>query len=141
MTGLKDGEILADHRHVAFVAVPKRSAILASSDPVGDDMSDKAALLNGCLSHSGDGVTILGHRGCISHHKDVGRLGNVHEGADECAPGAVRRRPQHLYNRRGANARSPKHGGAGNPGAGGDHALVVDFLNPHAGRNFNAKLR
>ena len=93
MAGLKDGEVLADHRHIAFVAVSKRSTILASPDTVGDEMPDKSALLNGCLRHSGDGVTILGHRGCISRYKDVGRLGDVHESADECTPGAVGLRP------------------------------------------------
>jgi hypothetical protein len=33
-------------------------------------------------------VTILGHRDCVSRYKHVGRLGDVHESADECAPGA-----------------------------------------------------
>src|SRR3984885_8826765 len=101
MTGVKYGSVLADHRHVAFVAVPKRPTILASPDSVGDDMSDKSALLNGCLRHSGDGVTVLGHRGCISHYKDIGRLGDVHESADECTPGAVCLRLQHFHDRRG----------------------------------------
>src|SRR6202158_3182515 len=140
MTGLKDGEVLADHRHVAFVAVPKRSTILASFDTVGDDMSDKSALLNGCLRHSGNGVTILGHRGCISHDKDVGRLGDVHESADEGAPGAVCLRPEHFHNRGGANACRPKHSGAWYPRASRDHALVVNFLDLYARRNFNPEL-
>src|SRR3984893_8192770 len=141
MTGLEDGEVLADHSHIAFVAVSKRSTILASPDTVGDDMSDKSALLNGCLRHSGDGVTILGHRGCISHDKDIGRLGDVHERANECTPGAVCLCPQHFYDRRGANARCPKHGGAGNPDAGRDDALVVNLLDLYTRRNFNAELR
>src|ERR1700732_2669158 len=111
MTGLEDGEVLANHRHVALVAVPKRLTILAPPDSVGDDVSDKSALLNGCLRHSGDGMTILSHRRCISHYKDVRRLGDVHASANECASGAVRRRSQHFYDRRGANARCPKHGG------------------------------
>src|SRR5260370_6658402 len=110
MARLKDGEILPDHRHVAFVAVPKRSTILASPDTVGDDMSDKSALLNGCLRHSGDGVTILGHRGCISHDKDIWRLGDVHESANGCPPSAVCLRPEHFHNRRVADACCPKHG-------------------------------
>ena len=140
MTGLEDGEVLADHRHIAFVAVPKRSTILASSDTVGDDMPDKSALLNGCLRHSGHGVTILGHRGCVARHKDVGRLGDVHESANECAPGAVCLRSEHFYDRRGADACGPKHGGAGNPGASRDDALVVNLLDLYARRNFNAEL-
>src|ERR1700754_742195 len=98
MAGLEDGEVLADHRHIAFVAVPERSTILASLDTIGDDMPDKSSLLNGCLRDSGDWVAVLGHRGCISRYKDVGRLGDVHESADQCAPGAVRRRPQHFHN-------------------------------------------
>src|ERR1700719_4043135 len=97
MTGLKDGKVLADHRHVALVAVPKRSTILASPGSVGDDAPDESALLNGRLRHSGNGMTILGHRGCISYYKDVGRLGDVHAGANECAPRTVRRRSQHFY--------------------------------------------
>src|SRR3981189_2071053 len=141
MAGLEDGEGLADHRHIAFVAVPKRSTILASSDTVGNDMPDKSSLLNGCLRHSGDGVTILGHRGCISHDKDVGCLGYVPESAEDGAPGAVRRRPEHFYERRGANACCPKHGGAGNPDASRDHALLVNLLDLYAGRNFNPELR
>src|SRR5712671_5072103 len=128
MTGLEDGEVLADYRHIAFVAVSKRSTILASSDTVGNDMPDKSSLLNCCLRYSGHGVTILGHRGCVARHKHVGRLGDVHESANECAPGAVRGRPQHFYDRRGANACCPKHGGAGNPGAGRDDALAVNLL-------------
>src|ERR1700722_15848284 len=140
MTGFKDGEVLANHRHVALVAVPKRSTILTSPDSVGDDVSDKSALLNGCLRHAGDGGTILGHRGCISHDKDVGRLGDVHESADGCAPGAVGLRPQHFYDRRGADARRPKHGGAGNPDVSRDDALVVNLLDLYTGRNFNADL-
>ena len=103
-------------------------------------MSDKPALLNGCLRHSGDGVTILGHRGCISRYKDVGRLGDVHESADDCAPGSVCLRPEHFHNRRGANARCPKHGGAGNAVASRDDALVVNLLDLYARRNFNAEL-
>jgi hypothetical protein len=94
-----------------------------------------------CLRHSGDGVTILGHRGCISHYKDVGRLGEVHKSANDCAPSAVRCRPQHCYDRRGANARCPKHGGAGNPDASRDDTLVVNLLDLYTGRNFNAELR
>src|SRR6202140_2300766 len=140
MTGLEDGEVLADHRHIAFVAVSKRSTILASPDSVCDDVSDKSALLNGCLRHSGDGVTILGHRGCISHYKDVGRLGDVHESANEGAPSGDRRRPQHFYDRRGANARCPKHGGAGKADASRDDALVVNLLDLYTRRNFNAEL-
>src|SRR6201998_239697 len=140
MTSVEDGEVLANHRHVAFVAVPKRSTILASPASVGDDVSDKSALFNGCLRHSGDGVTILGHRGGITHYKDVGRLGDVHEGGDECAPGAGGRRPQHFADGPGADACGPKHGGAGNPDAGGDYALVVNLLDLYAGRNFNAEL-
>src|SRR5438477_2055812 len=104
MAGLEDGEVLADHRHIAFVAIPKRSTVLASSDTVGNDMSDKSSLLNGCLRHSGHGVTVLGHRGCVARHKHVGGLGDVHVSADECAPSAVRRRPEDLYGRRGPNA-------------------------------------
>src|SRR5712664_4348829 len=99
MTRLEDGEIVAYHRHIAFVAVPERSTVLASSDTVGDDMPDKSALLNGRLRHSGDGVTILGHRGCVARHKYVGRLGNVHESANESAPGAVCLRPEHFNDR------------------------------------------
>src|SRR5580704_5481732 len=100
MAGLEDGEVLADHGHIALVAVPKRSTIPASPDAVGDDVSDKSALLNGCLRHSGDGVTILGHRGCVSYYEDIGRLGDVHESANECAPGAVCLRPEHFHDRR-----------------------------------------
>src|ERR1700682_6778736 len=96
MAGLEDGKILADHRHVAFVAVSKLSTVLASSDPVGNDTSDELSLLNGCLRHAGDGVTILGHRGCVARHKHVGRLGNVHEGANESATGAVCLGPEHF---------------------------------------------
>src|SRR5258708_7816478 len=140
MTGLEDGEVLADYRHIAFVAVSKRSTILASPDTVGDDTTDKSTLLNGCLRHSGDGVTILSHRGCISHDKDGGRLGDVHESANECAPSAVRRRPQHFHDRRGADACCPKHGGAGNSCASRDHALVVDLLDLYTRRNFNPEL-
>src|ERR1700680_4034789 len=140
MTSLKDGEVLADHRHIAFVAVSKWSTILASPDSVGDEVSDKSALLNGCLRHSGDGVAILGHRGCISHDKNVGRLGDVHESANQRAPRAVGRRPQHFYDRRGANARCPKHGGAGNPDASRDDAFVVNLLDLYTRRNFNAEL-
>src|ERR1700726_4878067 len=103
MAGLEDGEVLAGPRHSAFVAISKRSTVLASPDTVGDDLSDKSALLNGCLRYSGNGVTILGYRGCISHYKDVGRLGDVHESANECAPRAVRRRLQHFHDRPGAN--------------------------------------
>src|SRR3954470_1161388 len=110
MTGLEDGEVLADHRHIALVVVPERSAVLASPDSVGDDMPDEPALLNGCLRYSGNGVTILRHRGGISDHKDVGGLGDVHEGADERTPGAIRRSPKHFHHRRGADACSPKHG-------------------------------
>src|SRR5277367_5355724 len=107
MTGLKDGEVLANHRHIAFVAVSKRSAILASFDTVGDDVSNESALLNGCLRHTGDGVTILGHRGCISHYKDIGCLGDVHASAHERAPGAVCLRSEEFYDRRGADAGCP----------------------------------
>src|SRR5216684_7507535 len=139
MTGLKDGEVLADHRHIAFVAVSKRSTILASPDTVSDDMPDKSSLLNGCLRYSGDGVTILGHRGCVARHKHVGRLGNVHESANESAPGAVCLRFEHFYDRRGTDACCPKHGGAGNPDASRDHALVVNLLDLCARRNFNAE--
>src|SRR5260370_1438977 len=91
--------------------------------------------------HPVPGVTILGHRGCISHYKDIGRLGDVHESADECTPGAVCLRPEHFHNRRGANACCPKHGGAGDPDASRDHALVVNLLDLYARRNFNAELR
>src|SRR5580658_5560939 len=49
MTGLEDREVLADHRHVALVEVPKWSTILACADPVGDDLPDKSPLLNRCL--------------------------------------------------------------------------------------------
>ena len=100
-------------------------------------MSDKSALLNGCLRHSGDGVTILSHRGCVARHKHVGRLGNVHESANESATGAICLRPEHFHNRRGANACCPKHGGAGNPDASRNHALVVNLLDLYARRNFN----
>src|ERR1700722_10659017 len=140
MTGLQDGEVLADYRHIALVAVSKRSTVLASPDPVGDDTSDKPALLNGRLCHSGNRMTVLGHRGCIAHNKDIGRLGDVHESADECSPGAVCLGPEHFYNRRGANAGCPKHGGAGNPDSRGDHALFVDLLDLYARRNFNPEL-
>ena len=140
MARLEDGEVLADDRHTAFVVVPERSTIVASSDTVGNDMPDKSSLLNGCLRHSGHGVTILGHRGRVACHKHVGRLGNVHESANGCAPGAVRRRPQHLHKGRGANACCPKHGGAGNPDASRDDALVVNLLDLYARRNFNPKL-
>src|ERR1700680_4174274 len=140
MTGLEDGKILADHRHIAFVAVPKRSTVLAPPDTVGDDTSDESSLLNGRLRHTGDGMTILVHRGRVAHHKHVGRLGNVHEGANKSAPGAVRLRSEHFYDRRGADAGCPKHGGTGNPDASRDHALVVNLLDLYAGRNFNAEL-
>src|ERR1700692_302968 len=128
MTRLEDGEVLADYRHIAFVAVAKRSTILAPLVTVGDDMSDKSALLNGCLRHSGDVVAILGHRGCISHDENIGRLGDLHESADECAPGTVCLRPKHFHNRRGANACCPKHGSTGNPDASRDDAVVVYLL-------------
>ena len=137
MAGLEDGEVLADHGHIAFVAVPERSAILAPSDTVGDDSSDEPALLNGGLRHSGDGVTILGHGGCVARHKHVGRLGEVHESADESAPGAVCLRSEHFHDRRCADACGPKHGGAGNAQASRDDALVVNLLDLYAGRNFN----
>src|ERR1700677_4419218 len=97
MTGLKDSEVLANHRHIALVAVPKRSTILAPSDSVGDDVSNESTLLYGSLRHSGDGVTILGHRSCISHDKDIRRLGDVHASANECATSAVRLRSQHFH--------------------------------------------
>src|ERR1700722_3384134 len=97
MTGLKDGKVLANHRHVAFVVIPKRPAVLASPDPIGDHPSDKSTLLNGGLRHAGDGVPVLGHRGCISDDKDVRRLADVHESAYEGAPSAVHRRTQHFY--------------------------------------------
>src|ERR1700760_3748536 len=135
MTGLEDGEVFSDYRHIALVAISKRSAILAAPDTIGDDTSDKPSLLNGCLRHAGYGVTILGHRGCISHHKDIGRLCEIHEGADEGAPGAVRRSAEHFHDGRGTDTRRPKHGSAGNPGAGCDHALVVDLLDLYARRN------
>ena len=137
MPGLQDRKILADHRHIALVAVPERPTILAFPDAVGDDTADESSLLNGCLCHSGDGVTILGHGGCISHHKDIGRLGDVHESADECTPGAVHFRSEHFNDGRGADAGRPQHGGAGNPDAAGDHALVVNLLDLDARRDFN----
>src|ERR1700733_5172187 len=107
MTRLKEGEVLANHRHVALVAVPKRSTILAFPDAVGDDVTNESSLLNCCLRHSGDGVTILGHRGSISRYKDVGRLGDIHEAADKCAPSAVRLGSQHFHHGRGADAGCP----------------------------------
>jgi hypothetical protein len=140
MAGLENGKILADHRHIAFVAVPKRSTVLASPDTVGDDTSDELSLLNRCLGHAGDGMTILGHRGGISRHKDVGRFRDVHESADEGASGAVCLRSKHFNDRRGADARCPEHSGAGNPDASRDHALVIDFLDLYARLNFNAVL-
>ncbi len=104
-------------------------------------MPDKSSLLNGCLRHSGHGVTILGYRGCVARHKHVGRLGDVHESANECAPGAVCLHSEHFNDRRGADACCPKHGGAGNPDASRDHALVVNLLDLYARRDFNAKSR
>ena len=99
MTGLKDGEVLTDHRHVAFVAISKRSTILASSDTVGDEMPDKSSLLNGCLRHAGHGVTILVYRGCVARHKYVGRFRNFHQSANESAPGAVCLCSEHFHDR------------------------------------------
>ena len=55
MAGLEDREVLADDGHIAFVVVSKRSAVLASSDAVGDDTPDKSSLLSGGLRHSGTG--------------------------------------------------------------------------------------
>ena len=69
--GFENGEVLANHSHVTFIAVSKRPAILASSDSVGNDVPDESSLLNSCLRHSGNGVTILGHSGHISGDKDV----------------------------------------------------------------------
>jgi hypothetical protein len=132
VAGLEDGKVLADNRHIALIAVPKRSTILACPDTVGDDTSDKSSLLNCCLRHSGHGVTILNYCGSISHHKHVGCLGYVHEGAYEGASRAVCPRSKHFYNRSGADARCPKHGGAGNPGATCDHARVINSLDLYA---------
>ncbi len=95
----------------------------------------------GCLRHTGDGVTILGHCGRVARHKYVGRLGNVHEGTNERAPGAVCLCPQHFHDWRGTDAGCPKHGGAGNPDASRDHALVVNLLDLYARRNLDAELR
>src|SRR3984893_7379959 len=139
MAGLEDREVLTDHRHIAFVVASERSTIFTLPDTVRDDTPDKSALLNRCLRHSGDGVTILSYCGCITNDKDVRCLGNVHESANGCAPGAVRRRSQHFHDRRGANARSPKYGRAGNAGASRNDALFVDLLDFYAGRNVNAE--
>ena len=141
ITRLKDGEILTHYRHTASVAVPKRLTILASSDAVGNDMPDKSSLLNGCLRHSGHGLTILEYSGCVARHKHIGRIGDVHESTNECAPTAVRLRPQHFYDGRGADACCPKHSGAPNAGASCDYALFVDLLDLYTRRNLNAEFR
>jgi len=140
MTGLEDRKILADHRHIAFVTVSKRSAILASPDTVGDHLSDEPPLLNGGLGYTGHGVTILGHGGRVSRHKHVGRLGDVHERADESTPGTICLCPEHFDDWRGADAGRPKHSGAGNLRAGRDHALVINLFDLYAGRDFNTEL-
>lgn len=90
MARLENSEVLANHSHIAFVAVPKRLPVSAPFDAIGNETSDKTSLLNGCLSHSRDRLSALRHRGHIARDKDVWRLGNVHEGVNKCASGPVR---------------------------------------------------
>jgi len=82
-------KFLPTHRQYCLCLAIYRngSAILASSDTVGDNVPDKIfPCLNGSLRHSGNRVTILGHRGCVARDTTHwAASGDVHESADESA--------------------------------------------------------
>ena len=82
VTGLQDGEVLADDRHGALVPVSKRVLRIASPDPIGDQAPDIAPLLDCGLRDAGYWPSIAHDCRRVSDGEDAGNTLDIHEWAD-----------------------------------------------------------
>jgi hypothetical protein len=98
-TRLKNGKVLADDGHIAFVEISEWTLRLPPSEPLGNQTSNIMALLDRRLGNSGDGSSVLHNGCCIADDEDVRCGRNVQTWTNGCATDPIGLGTEHFYDR------------------------------------------